>query len=55
MSPEFAVFLLMNNYFHDVATAMLLACAIVLWSIEKAEANARDKTAQNYASSMRRA
>lgn len=30
MSQGFAVFLLMNNYFHDVATAMLLACCVVL-------------------------
>jgi len=30
MSPGFAVFILMNNYFHDVATSMLLATAIAM-------------------------
>ena len=30
MSPGFAVFILMNNYFHDVATAMLFASAIAM-------------------------
>jgi len=28
LSPSFAVFVLMSNYFHDVATAMLVACSI---------------------------
>lgn len=35
MSEGYAVFLLMNNYFHDVATAMLLACSVVLWVMLK--------------------
>jgi len=35
MNPGFATFLLMNNYFHDVATAMLPACALVLWLFRK--------------------
>ena len=30
ISPAFGVFLLMNNYFHDVSTAMLAASGIVL-------------------------
>lgn len=30
MSPSLAVFIMMNNYFHDVATAMLVACAIAM-------------------------
>jgi hypothetical protein len=55
MSQEFAVFLLMNNYFHDVATAMLMACAIVLWTLGKADANAKDRTTQDYESLLRRA
>ena len=54
MSEWFAVFLLMNNYFHDVATAMLLACGIVLWAFGKAETAVSDKTANDYASAMRR-
>ena len=30
MSPGLAVFLMMNNYFHDVATAMVLAAGITM-------------------------
>jgi hypothetical protein len=30
LSPSFAVFVMMNNYFHDVATAMLAACALTM-------------------------
>ncbi|MBI5103027.1 MAG: hypothetical protein HZB33_14515 [Nitrospirae bacterium] len=33
MSPEFAVFIMMNNYFHDVATAMLFATGLIMWLI----------------------
>lgn len=31
MSQPIAVFILMSNYFHDVATAMLVACSFSLW------------------------
>lgn len=31
MSQPLAVFILMSNYFHDVATAMLAACSFSLW------------------------
>jgi len=31
IGPGLANFLLMNNYFHDVATALLAASGIVLW------------------------
>lgn len=33
MSPAFAVFIMMNNYFHDVATAMLMACSVTMWAV----------------------
>lgn len=33
MSQPFAVFILMSNYFHDVATAMLIACSFALWIV----------------------
>lgn len=33
MSQQSAVFILMSNYFHDVATAMLVACSFSLWVI----------------------
>ena len=35
MSEGFAVFILMSNYFHDVATAMLLAAGAAMWIIMK--------------------
>jgi len=48
MSPAFAVFILMNNYFHDVATAMLLACGIALWVIIKQREGIKDPVAADY-------
>jgi hypothetical protein len=33
MSPTFGVILMMNNYFHDVATALLLSSGAALWVI----------------------
>lgn len=31
MTPGWAAFVMMSNYFHDVATAMLVACSAALW------------------------
>ncbi len=31
MSPTFGIVMMLNNYLHDVATALLLASGIVLW------------------------
>jgi len=31
LSPLVKVLIIMNNYFHDVATAMLLSSAIIIW------------------------
>ena len=31
LSPLAKVLIIMNNYFHDVATAMLLSSAVILW------------------------
>ncbi len=33
MSQELGIALMMNNYFHDVATALLLASAVALWAM----------------------
>ncbi|MBI5195827.1 MAG: hypothetical protein HZA10_05865 [Nitrospirae bacterium] len=33
MSPFLGVLIMMNNYFHDVATALLMASGIVVWVI----------------------
>ncbi len=35
MSPALGVIIMMNNYFHDVATALLLAGGYVIWVIVK--------------------
>lgn len=35
MSPSLGVFIMINNYFHDVATALLLASGIAMWVIVK--------------------
>jgi len=35
MSPELGVLIMMNNYFHDVATALLMASGYVIWVIVK--------------------
>ena len=48
MSPGFAVLVLMNNYFHDVATAMLLACAIAMRTITANLENNRDREVLAY-------
>jgi hypothetical protein len=33
VSPAAGIALMMNNYFHDVATALLLASAVALWAV----------------------
>lgn len=33
MSPAAGIALMMNNYLHDVATALLLASAVALWAM----------------------
>jgi hypothetical protein len=33
MSPELGVLIMMNNYFHDVATALLIASGVAMWVI----------------------
>lgn len=48
MSEGLAVFILMNNYFHDVATAMLLASGIAMWMIVKNIENRKDKAVMDY-------
>lgn len=35
ISPLVKVLVVMNNYFHDVATAMLLSSALILWLLER--------------------
>ncbi len=33
ISPELGVVIMLNNYFHDVATAVLASAAVVLWAL----------------------
>lgn len=35
MSQPAAVFIMMSNYFHDVATAMIMASSVTMWVILK--------------------
>lgn len=43
LSPLAKVLIIMNNYFHDVATAMLLSSALILWLLgRKARAEGPD-------------
>lgn len=35
INPVFGIAIMMNNYFHDVATALLIASGVALWVIVK--------------------
>ncbi len=35
MSPELGVLIMLNNYFHDVATALLAASGVTMWIVAK--------------------
>ncbi len=35
MSPTLGVIIMLNNYFHDVATALLLASGVTMWIVLK--------------------
>lgn len=48
MSPSLGVIIMMNNYFHDVATALLLASGIVMWLIAKKLGSSRDNAVIHY-------
>jgi hypothetical protein len=52
MTPGFATFILMNNYFHDVATAMLLACSIMLGVLLKHLGTDQDDQLRRYAAAL---
>lgn len=49
MTPAFAIALMMNNYLHDVATALLAASAVALWAmLRRFEAGPRGPEAGRY-------
>jgi len=54
MTPSFATFILMSNYFHDVATAMLLACGVVLRVLARNRDQEGDAVLRRYADDMHR-
>jgi hypothetical protein len=54
MTEGFATFLLMNNYFHDVATAMFLSCAAALALVRRAAGTPACPAAGAYAAAIRK-
>jgi hypothetical protein len=48
ISPTLGVIIMMNNYFHDVATALLAASGIALWVIIKNYEENTDRAATEY-------
>ncbi len=56
MSPAAGIALMMNNYFHDVATALLLASAVALWvMLRRYDAGPRGPDAARYFLELHRA
>lgn len=48
MSETSGVILMMNNYFHDVATALLLASSIAMWVIYRKFGESTDAGVREY-------
>lgn len=48
MSPKIGVLIMMNNYFHDVATALLLASGFTMWIIVKKLGNRTEEQVAQY-------
>lgn len=48
MSPTFGIIIMMNNYFHDVATALLLASGVAFWIIMKRLGATKDEAVLRY-------
>jgi hypothetical protein len=48
MSPALGVVIMMNNYFHDVATALLIASGIAMWVIVKKYGNNNQQDVTEY-------
>jgi hypothetical protein len=48
ISPGWGVVLMMNNYFHDVATALLMASGVALWFIVKRYDNGASRETTEY-------
>ena len=48
MSPTLGIVIMMNNYFHDVATALLLASGITMWVVMQKFGGSTDHAAMEY-------
>lgn len=48
MSQELGILLMMNNYFHDVATALLAASGVTMWIVVKRFEIYKDRTDHEY-------
>ncbi len=48
MSQEVGIILMMNNYFHDVATALLAASGVTMWIVVKRFEKYRDSVNHEY-------
>lgn len=48
MSPALGIFIMMNNYFHDVATALLAASGITMWIIVRKYGDNSDPEVADY-------
>jgi hypothetical protein len=48
ISPTLGVIIMMNNYFHDVATALLAASGVALWVIIRRYEDGTDRATAEY-------
>lgn len=48
IDPTLGVFILMNNYFHDVATALLLATSVCVWILHTKFKGITDQATTRY-------
>lgn len=48
MSPELGILIMLNNYFHDVATALLAASGVTMWIVVKRYEKHRNPATLSY-------
>lgn len=48
MNPALGVFIMLNNYFHDVATALLAASGVTMWIILRRYSNNTNTDVTDY-------
>lgn len=52
MNSGFAFFIMLNNYFHDIATALLLASGAAVWLISRQTASTENFAIRAFVSDM---